>query len=108
MMKKDRRKQVKIKDGRLVLSRAVTNGLNKPVKSLTFINKYSADGKTGPDGQRPGDSKTGGLKEGPRTGDDFNPGLYIALLALGGALAAGGTVYLTASGRRKGGYKRTR
>lgn len=70
------------KDGRLVLARVVTNAQNKPVTALDYINKYN--------------------KDGPKTGDEMNKTLYIAIFAAGGALAVGAVVFLIASRRRKG------
>jgi len=71
------------KDGRLALSRVVTNDLNKPVTALDFINKYSAG------------------KDGPKTGDGIHRTLYILLFAAGGAVAVFAVVYLIASRKRK-------
>ena len=76
------------KDGRLVLSRVVTNDLNKPVTVLAFINKYSEG------------------KDGPKTGDDTDKTLYVMLFAAGSVLAFCATVYLITSGRRKRRNKR--
>jgi len=76
------------KDDRLILSRAVTNGLNKPVTALAFINKYSEG------------------KDGPKTGDDTNKTFYIILFAASSVLGICAAVYLITSGRRKRSNKR--
>jgi len=72
-------------NGRLVLSRVITNAQNKQVTTLAFINQYNEG------------------KDGPKTGDEMNKTLYIALFAAGGALAVGAVIFLIASRRRKGG-----
>ena len=136
-------------NGRLVLSRAVTNELNKRVSTLDFENKYSTlnrvlgtgpirnddpnrdsditdDGNPGgglnlnniPDDGSPGGGAPGGGAQGgspgggsagsggktgvngPKTGDDMNAALYIALLILGGALSAGTAICLAAAGKK--------
>ena len=74
---------VKEKDGKLVVSRVVTNDYNKPVQAFAFINKF-----------REG-------KEGPKTGDDFNIALYSTLFAVSGALAAGAVIFLVGGGRKR-------
>ena len=73
--------------GELILSRLVTNKLNRPVSSLAFFNTYRADGFT--------------AGFGPKTGDDTNGTLYIVLFCLAGITALGSIVYLSAGGRRR-------
>jgi pilin isopeptide linkage protein len=72
----------------LSVSRIVTNDANKPVSSLTFINKFS-DGKPG-----------------PVTGDNMDIDFYAVMFAAGCVLAVGAALYLIISVRRKGGGKR--
>jgi len=72
-------------DGQLVVSRVVTNELNRPVTSLTFLNVYTGSGTpTPPPGTNNGD--------GPKTGDDSAVTFYIALLLIAcvAALVSGG------------------
>jgi pilin isopeptide linkage protein len=89
---------VKAENGRLVLSRIVTNDTNKQVTSLVFNNKYSSGGVPGP-----GDPKPDGPKiDGPKTGDDSNAKLFSVLLAIGGMLVTGALVYLGSRGNRRG------
>jgi len=71
------------KDGQFVLSRVVTSDLDKPVTSLTFINKYSAG------------------TDGPKTGDALREAFYRILFAAGCVLALCAMLYLMISGRRK-------
>jgi pilin isopeptide linkage protein/LPXTG-motif cell wall-anchored protein len=105
--------RVEEKNGRLVLSRVVTNALNKPVTSLTYINKYSpgADStdNAGPaKGDNPlldieGDAtpRSGWIIGMPKTGDDSNTTFYIAMLALGGAMAISAAMYLAVLRKRR-------
>ena len=132
-------------NGQLVLSRVVTNNINKPVSSYEFNNRYSfiddvlgsgpvyretenpfnniGDGGnpygSGPvvpvgditDGGNPGSGADipdqGGSTPGkpgaggPKTGDDTNTVLYIALFAGGGILVAGALLLLIVAGKRK-------
>ena len=81
---------VKEENGQLVLSRVITNGMNKPITSCSFINNYTSSGGGG-------DGKPGG----PKTGDDMDPGLYTTLLAIGGVLTVGVAIYLFAGGKHK-------
>ena len=74
---------VREENGRLVLSRVVTNNYNKQVTTMAFINSYSLAG------------------DGPKTGDDANTTLYTALLIGCGALAIGMAAYLAAGRKRK-------
>ena len=74
---------VKEENGRLVLSRVITNSLNKPVTAFTFINQFSEG------------------KDGPITGDNTNTWLYIAMFAFAGVLAIGAVLYLALGGKRK-------
>ena len=80
-------------NGRLVLSRAVTNNTGASVTSMSFINKYSIAGTPGGGG--------GEGKPGPKTGDDTNTALYYTLLGLSGAAAAGASIYLAAGRKSK-------
>lgn len=81
---------VREENGQFVLSRVVTNDLNKQVSTLTFINKYTSGSGSG----------SGGT--GPKTGDDSNNTFYIVLLVLGGVLVIGATLYLVAGKKHKG------
>ena len=72
---------MKMEDGVLVLSRIITNEMNKQVTTLSFINTYT-------------------LNDGPKTGDSMNTTHNIILFALGGVLSIGATVYLV-SGRKE-------
>jgi len=70
--------------GQLALARVVTNGANKPVSDLSFINTFYKG-------------------EGPKTADSFDPAWAITMLVAGGALSIGAIVYLAASRKRRGG-----
>jgi len=86
---------VKAVDGKLEVARVVTNGANKQVTSLSFINTYAhGNGSTPPDG-KPG-------KPGPVTGDETQAALYIALFCAAGAAALGSIIWLLVSRRRAG------
>ena len=139
--------------GRLVLSRIVTNEMNKPVVSLDFHNSYSPIGgvlgglkieRDDPVADRPEEDKPwgfvdvednpfaylwddenpfgnapGGVNDagtgthnatpaaarpgifGPKTGDDTNATLYIALFAAGGLLVAGALVFIVINKKNK-------
>jgi len=78
---------VKEENGQLVVSRVVANDTNKRVTTLGFINKYSRSGS--------------GSGTGPKTGDDAETALYVTLLAVGGIVAVGATIYLIAGRKRK-------
>ena len=93
---------VKLSGNQLVLSRVVTNGLNKAVSSMIFNNSYKSGGAVQPPGG--GQTDPGGPKQGvdgPKTGDYSNINLYWVMFAIGGALALGTTMYLVA-GRKPG------
>ena len=70
-------------EGELKLSRVVTNELNRPVTTLSFINSFN-DGKYG-----------------PKTGDDMNAALYQIMMFSGCLLAAGAVAYLIFESNRK-------
>ncbi|MCL2060359.1 MAG: sortase B protein-sorting domain-containing protein, partial [Oscillospiraceae bacterium] len=53
-----------------------------------------------PTGSRPGTT-------GPKTGDDSNAALYIVLMAAGGLVVVGATIYLIASNRKRKKTKQT-
>jgi pilin isopeptide linkage protein len=92
---------VKAVDGQLVVTRVVTNGANKQVTSLSFINTYtSGDGGNSDNG---GNSNGGGKpgSDGPKMGDDTNFTLYIILFGLGGLLVIRTMVYLIVCRKRK-------
>jgi len=81
----------------LILSRVVTNSLNKRVTSCSFINKYSPGPmdnipNTGIPGT-PGTSNTG-PKMGPKTGDSMNTNLHFGILVFGEILVACAVIYL--------------
>ncbi|MCL2513151.1 MAG: hypothetical protein FWF08_04535 [Oscillospiraceae bacterium] len=85
---------VKEADGKLGITRVVTNSANRQVASLSFINIYT-DGSGKPDGpDNPG-------KPGPATGDEARTMLYVTLICTAAATAVGSTGYLL-SGRRRG------
>jgi pilin isopeptide linkage protein len=65
----------------LVVSRTVTNAMNKPVSTFIFINKYGSDG--------------------PKTGDDTDTLLFIALISLGGVMSICAAAYLISGGKRR-------
>ena len=74
-------------DGRLVLSRVVTNNLNKQVPVLEFINRYS-DGK-----------------ECPKTGDNTNIAMNNIIFFGSSLFAVASTIYIVVEVTRKGGRK---
>jgi len=82
---------VKAVDGQLVVARVVTNGANKKVTSLSFINTYT------PGGQKPPSNKP---ENGPKTGDESQTALYIALFCGAGIALLGSMVYLLVNRRR--------
>ena len=84
---------VKAADGQLVVTRIVTNGANKKVTSLSFINTYASGGRVTAPGNTP--------ENGPKTGDDAQIVLYIALFSAAGIAAMASVIYLLA-GRRRG------
>jgi pilin isopeptide linkage protein len=89
---------VRIENGRLAVSRIVTNDTNKQVASLVFNNKYNSGGVPGQ-----GEPKPDGPKiDGPKTGDDSNMSLYSVLLLIGGTLVMGALVYLILLSNRSG------
>jgi len=99
-------------NGSLVLNRVVTNNVNRPVASLSYINKYSWDAGPPPgptptsttnpqNPQNPANPQnptnpTGPYNpgSGPKTGDDANTTLYIALLCLGSAAVGAALMFL--------------
>jgi len=81
-------------DGQLVVARVVTNGANKKVTSLSFINAYA------PGGGAPAEP-SGKPKPGPKTGDESQIVLYIALFCGAGITLLGSIAYLLASRRRR-------
>jgi len=83
---------VKAVDGRLVVTRVVANGANKPVTSLSFINTYAPGGGTNPPSGKP--------EIGPKTGDESQAAQYIALFSAASVIALGCMAYLLA--RRRG------
>jgi pilin isopeptide linkage protein len=86
---------VKAVDGKLVVTRVVTNGEKKQVTSLSFINTYAPEGGGKTPSEKP--------NLGPKTGDESQSALYIALFCAAGAAALGSIAYLLACRRRKGG-----
>jgi len=87
---------VRAVDGRLELTRVVTNEANRPVASCSFINAYHGVPSGGGTGGSPG--------KGPKTGDESQATLYTILLCAACAAALGSGGYLLASKRRgKGG-----
>jgi pilin isopeptide linkage protein len=89
---------VKAEDGRLGLSRVVTNDTNRQVTSLSFNNKYDSGGTIIPEGPKPDGPKP----DGPKTGDDSNNKLYGSILVFGSLLVMGAAVYLLSARSRKG------
>jgi len=80
---------VKAVDGQLEVTRVVTNGVNKQVTSLSFINSYTPP------------SSNGSGKPGPVTGDESQDTLlYIALFCAACIAALGSAAWLLASRRR--------
>ena len=98
---------VKAVDGRLEVSRVVTNDSNRQVTSMTFINKYSPGGGPGGGGGDGGGGsgadgpKEGPIPEGPKTGDETDIVLYATLFVIGGLLAFGGVFSLISGRKRK-------
>ena len=86
---------VKEKDGRLVLSRKITDETNNRVETLAFNNKYSDGTEYGLPGHNPGG------KDGPKTGDDMNKTPLVVLFTLGGILIFGAVSFLFISKKRK-------
>jgi len=83
---------VKAVDGQLAVARVVTNGANKKVTSLSFINTYTPGGGPKPPGNQP--------ENGPKTGDESQTALYIALFCAAGIVLLGSMIYLLVSRRR--------
>ena len=81
-------------DVQLVLSRVITNDTNRQVTAITFINTYSG-------GNYINTNISGSPGYGPKTGDDANLSLYIAMFTLGIVLATGAAIYLIAGGKRR-------
>jgi pilin isopeptide linkage protein len=81
-------------NGKLVQSRVIVDNLNKRTESLNFKNKYN----NGPGGNGGNNGKGFHL---PKTGDYTNIMLFTVLLVIGGAAAAGLTIYLAAGKKRK-------
>ena len=98
---------VKEENGRLIVSRVVTNESNKQVTTFTFINKFSGGGGGNTSGSSTGGGNTGGGNssegkpggDGPKTGDNINIALYYSLLVAGGALAISAITYLLVGGK---------
>jgi len=67
--------KVHVAENQYVLTRQITNNLNKPVTSCSFINTYNGSGETPPLITQP--PKT---PYGPKTGDDSGAMFYLALL----------------------------
>jgi pilin isopeptide linkage protein/LPXTG-motif cell wall-anchored protein len=117
--------KVTVENGQFVLSRVVTNSANSQVTSCAFINNYSAGGYVVPpvgsieqpvipiepldpldpnlniDPDDPARGKWNGEPDMPKTGDDSNSDLYLALLAFGGVLAMGAAIYLIKGKKRE-------
>ena len=74
---------VKEEGSQLILKRVVTNNMNKPVNSCSFINRFSEG------------------KEGPKTGDDSNIAFYIAMLTVSSILSIFLITYLIVGSRTK-------
>ena len=100
-------------DGALILNRVVTNNMNAPVASMSYINKYTG-ANTGPTPSKSPDPSTptnptgpsgpsgpSNPGTGPKTGDDTNTTLYIVLLAAGMAMTGAAISYLI-MGRKNG------
>jgi len=88
-------------DGRLLLSRVVTNDAGGRVTTMSFVNKYAAGSSSGPkDGSKDGSGKDG-PKDGPKTGDESKSAMYIALIAAGAALSLCAVYFLILSRRRR-------
>jgi len=79
---------VKAADGQLAVTRVITNGANKQVSSLSFINTYTPP---------PGNGKGGSGKPGPITGDETQIALYITLFCVAGIVALGSAAWLLIS-----------
>ncbi|MDR2035499.1 MAG: hypothetical protein LBP91_02330 [Coriobacteriales bacterium] len=75
--------------GQLKVTRVVTNGLNKPVTSYIFNNRYCPEWET--DGLAPGSST---LPQGPHTGVGANRDLYRVLVTVGVVLVCGSALFL--------------
>ena len=96
-------------NGKLVLSRVVTNQANKPVTSCSFINTYEKSlltpevpSTTTPSGTAPSTpgGKNPSAPNGPKTGDESEIGMYLVLLCAAGAVTAASACYLLISKRR--------
>jgi len=72
---------VREENGALIVSRVVTNDLNKPVPDFTFINRFSEG------------------KDGPKTGDDADCALYMIIFSVGCVLLAGMMIYFFKGGK---------
>ena len=107
---------VKAVGNQLVLKRVVTNSDNKPVTSMSFINKYTKNSKPDGPGNPNSPGKPGGSgttvapgnpgstgKDGPKTGDDSQLTLYIVLLCASVITALGSAIYLLTGKRRESG-----
>ena len=90
-------------DGRLQVTRVVTNGTNKQVASLSFINTYTQGGRPAAPEGKPGQPGQPGQpgKPGPNTGDETRVALDIALFIAGGMAALGSICYLLVCKRRE-------
>jgi len=75
---------VREENGNLIVSRVVTNDLNKPVPDFAFINRFSEG------------------KDGPKTGDDADCALYMIMFSVGCMMLFGATVYLFGGGKHTG------
>lgn len=83
-------------NGRLVVSRVVTNNQNKPVTSCSFINTYTDSGKPGSPATPHPDAPNG-----PKTGDDSRTEMYSILLCTAGIAALLSLCYLVSDRRRR-------
>ena len=96
-------------NGKLVLSRVVTNQANKLVTSCSFINTYEKSlltpevpSTTTPPNNAPSsqNGKNPTAPNGPKTGDETEIGMYLVLLCAAGAVMAASACYLLVSKRR--------
>jgi len=79
-------------DGELQVSRVITNGANKPVTSISFINKYNA--------LKPEPTPAGTPGGMPKTGDDINVTRLTILFCTAWIVALGCAAILLISRRR--------
>jgi len=108
-------------DGQLKLSRVVTNGSNRQVTSLDFINTYTSGGLLNPpalpvlpplppntSGTSTGGTNTGGVTTGggsaplgPKTGDESQDLLFASIFCAGAVIALGSAAFLFFERRKK-------